>query len=83
LGGDEFAVLLPDLDPDDGRAVIDRVRLAVAGQGTGSCRLTISAGCVHVDRFSPGRELLTRADEALRIAKRSGRNRTVVHAASS
>ncbi len=75
LGGDEFAMLLHETDQDDALAVAMRLKDAVQA-ATGSDLVTASLG-VSTWSGSADRpeELLRRADEALYIAKRAGRNR--------
>lgn len=77
-GGEEFLLLLPDIDLTRALAVAERVRVAVASPGIRSVPpFTISAGvalCDPADGRNPA-PLLRRADAALYIAKRAGRNR--------
>ncbi|MDR7415875.1 MAG: GGDEF domain-containing protein [Armatimonadota bacterium] len=79
-GGDEFAVVLVDIAPQDALQVLERIRNAVASlrlaDGESARRITLSVGAA---RF-PGdggtaQELLSRADEALYRAKSGGGNR--------
>jgi len=71
VGGDEFAVLLPDCTLDGGRALIERLRLATpAGVGC-------SVGIVEWDGDEAAPEVVSRADAALYAAKESGRARSV------
>jgi diguanylate cyclase (GGDEF)-like protein/PAS domain S-box-containing protein len=80
IGGEEFAVLLPDTEQGDAAGVAERIRIAVeslAMQGDDWQRIhpTVSVG---VARSTPGNdieELIRRADAALYRAKESGRNR--------
>jgi diguanylate cyclase (GGDEF)-like protein len=83
IGGEEFAILLPDLGVETAGDIAERVRLAVAalelphlGRGTSST-VTISCGaCSLVPQ--PGmtpKDLFAAADAALYVAKQAGRNR--------
>ena len=77
IGGDEFAVLLPDSDEGSARRLIELVR---SGLATGNPTWTLSAGIAPVEPDEPIIAALARADEALLHAKRSGRDRVDVHA---
>ena len=88
LGGEEFAVLLPHTTLAGASALADHIRLAVAagrihqssGQPLGN--VTVSVG-VAVIRIGETLELLIeRADAAMYVAKRAGRNRVSVADAS-
>jgi len=80
LGGEEFLLLLPDMDLDEAVRVGEQVRSAVAEIDTSrwfSGRpLSVSAG-VAIAHPGPGgvADALRRADEALYEAKAAGRNR--------
>ncbi|HEX7172474.1 MAG TPA: GGDEF domain-containing protein [Candidatus Limnocylindria bacterium] len=77
-GGEEFLLLLPEVDLTGALAVGERVRLAAADDGTsGLPPFTVSGGVALCDP-ADGRDpepLLRRADAALYLAKRAGRNR--------
>ncbi|WP_373992018.1 diguanylate cyclase [Duganella sp. BuS-21] len=80
IGGEEFAVLLPSVDLDDAMAVAERllaqVRQAPASYESQQIAYTVSLGVAMMDDDVSGFDgLLTRADQALYLAKRSGRNR--------
>src|SRR5262245_58538948 len=80
LGGDEFAVLLEGIDDAKAAAVVDLIRIRAAEEGeeaTGRLPLKLSAGWATIGdppSKSAVNEALRRADEALRQAKREGRN---------
>ncbi len=79
-GGDEFAILLPESDLAVARQVAERLRKTIAQRRLnttkGPARVTASLGVVHVDCEDVTLEaLLSRADKALYVAKRQGRNR--------
>lgn len=81
VGGEEFAVLMPGLAAADAVPVADRLRTAVAAVHF-TTPLRISVGLASWPHDADGRdELLRRADEALYVAKRSGKDRTVAVAA--
>ncbi|WP_375462720.1 diguanylate cyclase domain-containing protein [uncultured Methylobacterium sp.] len=82
IGGEEFAVILPDLQPDAARAVAEQIRRAVVdlqiphAPDIGGVA-TISIGLAHRTPSAldgPG-TLFAEADAALYAAKRAGRNR--------
>jgi diguanylate cyclase (GGDEF)-like protein len=80
IGGEEFAMLLPETDLDDAQIVAERLRCEVA-----KCPLaevahsaTISIGVATADEKMDGlSDLMKMADQALYAAKRAGRNRVV------
>jgi diguanylate cyclase (GGDEF)-like protein/PAS domain S-box-containing protein len=85
IGGEEFAIVLPETTADAALARAERLRagaekLRFRGRAT-DLRVTASIGIAHV---LPGERgigaALSRADKALYAAKRGGRNRIVVHA---
>ncbi len=81
LGGEEFIAVLPGTEVDGALRCAERVREAVARHPVEQdLQITVSAG---VAEYRPGEsipDLLTRADQALFAAKRSGRNRVRVSA---
>jgi diguanylate cyclase (GGDEF)-like protein len=86
LGGEEFAVLLPQTNVKEAMAVAARIRDALAtasidvGDGF-AVRLTASLGVADSGSSTSTDELLRRADDALYSAKRAGKDRYVVAAA--
>jgi len=80
-GGDEFAVILPQTQPEGALRVCERIRKAVeqlalsAGDGSVSVTATLGVSDYPADGVSTAEELIQAADEALYGAKRAGRNR--------
>lgn len=78
-GGDEFLLLLPDVSGSQAISIVERV-IKQFGQYTSSISSTdpptLSAGIASLkaDQPATGHELVTKADEALYRAKRTGRN---------
>jgi diguanylate cyclase (GGDEF)-like protein len=87
IGGEEFAVLLPETDLAEARAAAERLREAIvqrpAPTAGGTIGVTISIGVAEVDAaMTDPADLMKRADAALYAAKRAGRNRVEVAAIS-
>jgi diguanylate cyclase (GGDEF)-like protein len=82
LGGDEFGVLLEGLNAERAGAQVDLIR-AQAGEdgnaekGLPPLRLTAGWAAIAAPASKTAvQEAIRQADEALRQAKRAGRNRT-------
>jgi len=81
LGGEEFGVLLPDCPLEQALEAAERVRLQVERTpfplGSDSVlNLSVSIGVASAQRdLADINELLDRADQAMYVAKRAGRNR--------
>lgn len=77
IGGEEFAVILPETDFEGGVDVAERLRIAVKEtEIPGVGLITASFGVAEFPLCAPtGRELVTLADGALYEAKRGGRDR--------
>lgn len=87
MGGEEFAVLLPDTDSDQALLVAERLRQAVAAanvptddqNATEPVHVTVSMGVATVNEQDTNiEELLDRADQALYEAQRSGYDKVCV-----
>jgi diguanylate cyclase (GGDEF)-like protein len=82
-GGEEFVAILEDSTLADATRVADEVRRQlesrpVPGPDGHSLHVTVSAGCAEIDPADPTMvALIGRADVALFMAKRAGRNQVV------
>ncbi len=78
LGGEEFAIVAPNVDNDTLVRLAERIRKAIAGMavvcGNVRLRVTTSVGLAVWDRKEPAEEFFRRADKQLYEAKRAGRN---------
>jgi len=82
LGGDGFAVVLPETDAGPALRCADRIRRAVEEHRFARVGpLSVSAGVAASPRDGvEGVELLSRAEQALAVAKKSGRRRVMASA---
>lgn len=82
LGGEEFAVLLPQTTQSEALALAERIRLAVAAlrleSPKGVLQFTTSIGVVQWSKERSIDDLLAQADIGLYQAKSLGRNRVIV-----
>ncbi len=78
VGGDEFAIVLPDCDLAPARRLAERLRHAIEEHRFARAgRLSCSAGVASFPRDGlDGTELLAAAEQALGLAKKAGRRRT-------
>ena len=82
-GGEEFLMLLPEVDVASGREVAERLREAAEERlgllsGFLKNKVTLSFGLSAYTSEAPLDQLLKSADEALYAGKAAGRNRVVV-----
>jgi diguanylate cyclase (GGDEF)-like protein len=84
FGGEEFTILLPDTESDNAFIVAERLRTAVANirvpWETPLPQVTISLGISSSNHETdiPAEGILRRADEALYLSKKQGRNRSTI-----
>jgi len=83
-GGEEFIIFLPETEIDNAIIVAERIRtnidLAAINWRGNNIHITASLGvtdfnCKNNKCFKDNEDLISRADEALYLAKRNGRNR--------
>jgi diguanylate cyclase (GGDEF)-like protein len=83
IGGDEFAVLLPETNCADGVAVAERIRSEVCAEPANirgmEINVTLSVGIADLNAAEIDRAdaMISLADKALYAAKEQGRNRVV------
>lgn len=80
-GGEEFVILLPDTPLDKGIEAMTRLQRELTKRfflsGTEKVLITFSAGVAQVtDEEQPG-DAIRRADQAMYLAKRAGKNRVL------
>lgn len=83
MGGEEFAILLPETQENEAHRVAERLRQAIAAAeahvGVHTIRVTISIGVAALSANTPDPDtLLHAADEALYAAKARGRDQVVL-----
>ena len=88
IGGEEFAILLPDTTLEGAVRVAEKIHEALAAQAIAhagsplSERVTVSIGVTQAARDETADEFVARADRATYGAKNAGRNRTCAVGAS-
>jgi diguanylate cyclase (GGDEF)-like protein len=79
IGGDEFAVILPESTAADAEQLFERMHNTVRGMTTpGGRQVRISAGIAELHHGETAAELFERADAALYRAKDLGKDRASV-----
>jgi diguanylate cyclase (GGDEF)-like protein len=83
MGGDEFAVMMPDTDIDEAAMFLERLRSEVQSHGHANAHLqrnqvTVSIGLAEARRDDAPAVVLRRADDRLYVAKKCGRNRVAM-----
>ena len=77
-GGEEFVIVMPHTPVENMRKTGERLRAEIEQMEISGVRITISVGIGHFDGKDMDfdhRDLIRRADEALYLAKKRGRNR--------
>jgi diguanylate cyclase len=80
-GGEEFVILLPDTPLDNGIEAMTRLQRELTKRffltGTEKLLITFSAGVAQLAANESGPEAIKRADQAMYLAKRAGKNRVL------
>jgi diguanylate cyclase len=80
-GGEEFVILLPDTLLDKGVEAMTRLQRELSKRiflaGADKVLITFSAGVAQLAAGESGAEAIRRADQAMYLAKRAGKNRVI------
>ena len=77
-GGEEFCVVLPNLNLEKAAQIGERIRQAVEKKSCSGVQITVSLGVASLESgTAKPDELIDQADKALYAAKKSGRNRVI------
>ncbi len=80
-GGEEFVVLLPDTPLDKGVEAMTRLQRELTKRfflaGNEKILITFSAGVAQLATGETGADAIKRADQAMYLAKRAGKNRVI------
>ena len=80
-GGEEFVIVLPDTAAESGVAAMTRLQRELTTrfflQGADKVLITFSAGVAQLNGSESSADAISRADQAMYLAKRSGKNRVV------
>ncbi len=87
IGGEEFAVILPETVVEKGTSLAERLREAIEATviqtSNGEIKVTVSIGIASLDDRNESLEMVVaNADAALYLAKNAGRNRIELHQGS-
>ena len=79
VGGDEFAIVLPESSGEDAELLAGRIARAISVRPIGGAgTLFLSAGVAELRPGDRPNDLFERADEALYRAKELGKARTIM-----
>ncbi len=80
-GGEEFVILMPDTSADQGIEAMIRLQReltkAIFMSGKEKVLITFSAGVAQLSPEETGADAIRRADKAMYLAKRAGKNRVI------
>nr|WP_246624944.1 GGDEF domain-containing protein [Oceanobacter mangrovi] len=80
-GGEEFLVLLSNASQEDAMVVAERIRNSISRirlpVNQGLLKVTSSIGCASLQATDSRKSLIDRADQALYLAKRTGRDKVI------
>ncbi len=81
FGGEEFVILLPDTNLEKGIEAMTRLQRELTKRfflaGSEKILITFSAGVAQLTNDESGMDAIRRADQAMYLAKRAGKNRVI------
>ena len=77
IGGEEFAIILPNTDEVGALMIAERMRAAVENELAPNISVTISLGVATLLKIEQASSLFVRADKAMYLAKNNGGNLVV------
>jgi diguanylate cyclase (GGDEF)-like protein len=83
VGGDEFAVVLPESTVEDAESLYRRLQAALNNWRSGDQQLKLSAGIAELEAEDDAAILFKRADAALYKAKNSGKGQAIAATAEA
>lgn len=82
-GGEEFIVLFPSTSLENAYNVANKIRNKISEleleSDQGIVNVTASFGLAHISQSTDEKDLIDKADIALYVAKRTGKNKVVVY----
>ena len=82
VGGDEFAVIMPESSLEDAEQLFTRIQTVISSRAIGQAgRLHLSAGLAELKGDDDSVSLFERADRALYAAKEAGKGRSIAASA--
>jgi len=83
-GGEEFMILLPDTNPEEGMKIVDRLRQLIAAnhhnyKGKEYPGITMTFGLCRYDNNLNINDCINSADKAMYEGKNKGKNRTIMY----
>lgn len=82
-GGEEFIILLHDMNEEDARDLAERMRISIESLKISTIKnqqVSASFGISMFDELRPDLDLIKQSDNALYISKQMGRNRVTMYA---
>lgn len=81
IGGEEFAIIMPETEKVEAKLVAERIRIAIYSLEEHQVprKISVSLGVAEIERLDSDVTLFKKADTALYAAKGAGRNQVVIH----